>query len=218
MTRVPLTITVTLCSLACAAGARAQEGGALQLPPAETQTLNPSEPMPPGDGAPAAPAAALLGSPSGATAPAPATQPVPQALPGGAPETPTPQLVIDPTQPNQLAYFSPRLGARFLIQPMFLPQFGQFFGARLVSLPEPGSPLLQLGLSEGDVITRLDGLPVRDTWELERHVFETSVRFIRDGEQVVRRGTMYICPHQFFRDRYAFPWEPVGCGRIVLRP
>ncbi len=215
MTRVSLTIAVSLCSLAFAAGARAQEGGALQLPPQETPALTPSEPMPPGDGAPAA---ALLSTPAEATAPAPATQPAPQALSGGAPGTPTQQLVIDPTQPNQLAYFSPRLGARFLIQPMFLPQFGQFFGARLVSLPEPGSPLLQLGLSEGDVITRLDGLPVRDTWELERHVLETSVRFIRDGEQVVRRGTMYICPHQFFHDRYAFPCEPHGCGRVVLRP
>jgi hypothetical protein len=218
MTRISRTFAVTLCSLVLAGGAAAQEGAALQLPPEETPTLTPAEPMPPSDGSTPTPSAVPLASPVPPTAAAPLSQPAPQALSGGAPETPAQPLVIDPTQRNPLAYFSPRLGARFLIQPMFLPQFGHFYGARLVSMPEPGSPLLQLGLSEGDVITRLDGWPVMDTWELERHIFETSVRYIRAGEQVVRRGTMDICPHEFFRDRYAASCEPFGCGRIVLRP
>lgn len=217
MTRISRTFAVTVCSLALAGGAAAQEGAALRLPPEETPALTPAEPMPPSDGSTPAPAAAPLTAPAPPSA-APQTPPAPQALSGGAPGVPAQPLVIDPTPPNHLAYFSPRLGARFLIQPMFLPQFGRFYGARLVSMPEPGSPLLQLGLSEGDVITRLDGLPVMDTLELERHIFETSVRYIRAGEQVVRRGTMDICPHEFFRDRYAASWEPFGCGRIVLRP
>lgn len=127
------------------------------------------------------------------------------------------QLVIDPSQPNPLAYFSPRLGARFLIQPMFLPQFGNFTAARIVSVPEFGSPLLQLGLEEGDVITRLDGLPVVSLQELERHILETGVRFIRAGEQNVCKGTMFVDPHRLFFDPYS-PGCNHNCNNLALRP
>ena len=140
--------------------------------------------------------------------------------PGVGNQTPAPaQLILDPSQPNQLAYFSPRLGARFLIQQMHLPQFGSFWAARIVSVPEFDSPLRQLGLDEGDVITRLDGIPVMNTRELERHILDTGVRFIKAGSQTVVRGTMFINPNRFFVD----PYRPgcVGtpiCGTTVLRP
>jgi hypothetical protein len=143
------------------------------------------------------------------------TQPVAPTSPGVAPQ----QLVIDPTQPNQLAYFSPRLGARFLIEQLSLPQFGLFWGARIVSEPAANSPLRQLGLGAGDVITRLDGLPLTSTLELERHILETGVRFLRAGEQHVCQGTMFVHPGMYFVDPYApvCPHTP-GCGSLVLRP
>jgi hypothetical protein len=139
-------------------------------------------------------------------------QPGPVLPPGqGAPQTK--QLILDPTQPNQLAYFSPRLGARFLIEKMYMPQFGYFWGARIVSQPEWGSPLRQIGLGEGDVITRLDGVPVMNTNELERHILDTGVRSIKAGHDHVHRQTIYVNPNKFFQDPYAVgPWCPHDHG------
>lgn len=128
------------------------------------------------------------------------------------------QLVVDPTQPNQLAYFSRKLGARFLVQQMYLPQFGNFWAARIVSEPEMNSPLRQLGLEQGDVITRLDGIPVMNTQELERHILDTGVRFIRAGGQNVFKGTMYINPQMVFVDPYNPGCNPHQCGTVALRP
>lgn len=101
---------------------------------------------------------------------------------------------------GQLAYFSPRLGARFVVQRISLPQHGTFTAARLVSEPEPGSPLLQIGLRQGDVITRLDGTPVTVTRELERHILETTVRYIRAGKSHVQQGQIFIRQHHYFDD------------------
>jgi hypothetical protein len=101
---------------------------------------------------------------------------------------------------GQLAYFSPRLGARFVIQRITLPQHGTFNAARLVSEPEPDSPLLQIGLRQGDVITRLDGTPVTITRELERHILETTVRYIRAGKSTVQQGQVFIQQHHYFDD------------------
>lgn len=129
------------------------------------------------------------------------------------------QLVVDPTQPNQLAYYSRRLGARFLVQQLYLPQFGHFWAARIVSEPAWDSPLRQLGLEEGDVITRLDGLPVTSTQELERHVLDTGVRYIKTGTQQVIQAKMFIQPHKYFADPWApnFPHQP-GMGNVAVRP
>lgn len=139
--------------------------------------------------------------------PVPFQQPQFKGLPQMGPNLPgqpkTQQLVIDPNQPNGLAYFSPRLGARFLVGQMYLPQFGSFWGARIVSQPEWGSPLRKLGLREGDIITRLDGVPITSPAELERHTLETGVRFLRTGSDHVFRDTLYIRPGQIFQDPYA---------------
>jgi hypothetical protein len=130
------------------------------------------------------------------------------------------QLVLDPSQPNSLAYFSPKLGARFLIEQVFLPQFGHFTAARIVSHPEQGSPLLQLNLQIGDVITRLDGLPANNLPELERHILETNVRFIRGGTQSVQQGEIFIQPNYWFVDPYApvNPHCPHHCPQSALLP
>ena len=207
MQRVSLTLIVAAISLACSAAARAEEPGlvlnqALALPPVlepNNDALVESS----------TPRQVVINEPQ-LNVP---QQPIQVQQPAQVQ-----QLVIDPSQPNPLAYFSPRLGARFLIQPMFLPQFGNFMAARIVSVPEFGSPLLQLGLEEGDVITRLDGLPVVNLAELERHILETGVRFIRAGEQSVCQGTMFVNPHKFFVD----PYSP-GCDHhchenLALRP
>ena len=123
----------------------------------------------------------------------------------------------------RLAYFSRRLGARFVVQKFYLPEFGSFFGARLVSEPEHGSPLRQLGLEQGDVITRLDGTPVTDTDELEKHILDTNVRYIRAGESRVRAATMIVSQFRQFRDPVNFDIVDRGHhhhdhDRTALRP
>ena len=87
------------------------------------------------------------------------------------------RMVVDPLgQPA--AYYAWRLGAEFEIQTLQIPGY-VFRAARIVSEPEFGSPLNQLGLQVGDVITRLDGIPVTNYAELDRHAHRTVVRYIK---------------------------------------
>lgn len=94
----------------------------------------------------------------------------------------------DPNAPKLLGIFVPppnyrsdRLQGNFVGRPMFVMLDGKkfsFWGARAFSLDE-NSPLRKLGLVEGDVLTRLDGVTLdvdkieeRGAWqmpELERH-------------------------------------------------
>jgi S1-C subfamily serine protease len=66
-----------------------------------------------------------------------------------------------------------------------------FPGAKLLSYPDPGSPLRQIGLRPGDIITRLDGVRVTSYAELDRHYANTSVRYVR-YPATVRIGTIFI--------------------------
>ncbi len=77
------------------------------------------------------------------------------------------------------------------------------FGARIVSVPGPRSPLRQLGLRVGDVITRLDGIPfssLNDYDELEDHFGPTYVRYIRSGTSTVREGLVHLGWHPVIPD------------------
>ncbi len=99
------------------------------------------------------------------------------------------QLVDQAGQPS--AYYAWRLGAEFEIQTIQVPGY-VFRAARIVSEPEFGSPLNQLGLQVGDVITRLDGIPVTNYAELERHAYRTVVRYVKAGTINPRNGVIYI--------------------------
>jgi len=88
--------------------------------------------------------------------------------------------------------YSPTLGAEFRVENFFLPAFGQFTSVRLVSVPEWNSPLRNLGLQPGDVITRLDGVRVDNLAELENHYSWTQVRYIKTGTQIVKIGNIFI--------------------------
>lgn len=102
------------------------------------------------------------------------------------------------------SYRSPTLAGNFLAQWMYLNLNGQivtFWGARAVSL-DPQSPLRALGMRSGDVITRMDGIPIwnemsraNGAWqipELERHFGGTEVRFILQGTNRVRVGQIVL--------------------------
>jgi membrane-associated protease RseP (regulator of RpoE activity) len=122
--------------------------------------------------------------------------------PGGLRERRTIQRQIITPRPG---YRSPTLGGEFRAEWMYILQNGQmttFWGARILTL-RPDSPMLQLGVRPGDVITRLDGIPIwkrmfrRDDgpWqlvELERHYGATEVRYIRQGTHRVRVGQVIL--------------------------
>lgn len=134
------------------------------------------------------------------------------------PPVQTQQVIVDPGYGGQpvLAYFSPRLGARFEIQSIQIGNFEPVWAARIVSQPEYGSPLHQLGLTVGDVITRLDGNPVSTEHELERHVYDTTVRYVKAGSDHVHQDTMYV-ENRFFQPP-VYPGQPGGCQHHTLRP
>ena len=129
------------------------------------------------------------------------------------------QVVIDDGNGQSLAYFSNRLGARFVIQSIQVGNYSPVLAARIVSDPRAGSPLQQLNLSIGDVITRLDGIPVTSTQELERHIFDTKVRFVRAGSQSVSQGYMWVDKNRYFQETY-YPCYACnsGTGGGGLRP
>lgn len=118
-------------------------------------------------------------------------------------------------------YCSARLKGCFLAQRMRLNGF-RFIGARITSLA-PDSPLHALGLQVGDVITRLDGVPIKTGMiydpisqtrrlpQMERHYGQTRVRYIRTGTKVVREEITNLGPRwpQF---------DPDGFGGDGLAP
>ncbi|MDR1140736.1 MAG: hypothetical protein LBL62_03520 [Planctomycetaceae bacterium] len=88
-------------------------------------------------------------------------------------------------------YYSPKLGAMFIIQNMKIPGFA-FTAARLTSDPIEGSPLNAIGLRRGDVVTRLDNDLTDSLEELERHEKDTIVRYIKTGTTKVQLARIYI--------------------------
>jgi hypothetical protein len=135
------------------------------------------------------------------------TAPVP-AAPVPVPETeaighPQPAVNGTPTRTDRdypRGFFSPTLGAHFAVQAFHTPALGRFPGVRMTSDPVEGSPLKQIGLSRGDVITRLDGAPVVDLNELEMHVEQTHVRYIKEATTVVHVGVINIDEYGYFED------------------
>ena len=106
------------------------------------------------------------------------------------------------------SYYSPRLKARFLLQQMSIPGHN-FWGARIVDM-DWNSPLRNIGLNVGDVVTRLDGVRVStgmyqqndfstgmQFWaipQMEKHYSFTHVRFIRTGTTMVQQLTTDLGP------------------------
>ena len=88
-------------------------------------------------------------------------------------------------------YFSQTLRCHFTVRTV---QFNGYTvrAARLVSNPEWGSPLRKLGLRQGDVIFRLDGVPVSNNYELDNHYSWTTVRYSRQGVSQIENGKIYI--------------------------
>ena len=87
--------------------------------------------------------------------------------------------------------FSPKLGAVVRLEYMELPGYC-FMAARLMSDPLEGSPLHELGLQAGDVITRVGGVSVDSIEVLDQHERETEIRFIRSDTARVQLAQVYI--------------------------
>jgi serine protease Do len=72
----------------------------------------------------------------------------------------------------------------------------------LVAEPQPGSPAEKAGIKAGDVITAMNGTPLKDSRDLARHVAQlapgSSVKFdiVRDGESKSISVTLGELPNQ----------------------
>jgi len=87
--------------------------------------------------------------------------------------------------------YSSKLGASFRIENMEIPGY-RFTAARLMSDPVAGSPLRDIGLLKGDVITRLNDSPTSTLAELERHTGTMAMRYIKTGTTKVLLANIYI--------------------------
>ncbi|MCA9047898.1 MAG: hypothetical protein KDA89_04180, partial [Planctomycetaceae bacterium] len=124
------------------------------------------------------------------------------------PPTPSEPNALVPTPTNGSATavtdnasqgrFSPTFGTRFVVRTFESDVYGPFPGALITSEPQPGSPLHQLKLTTGDIITRLDDARVRSAMELEIHARDTSVRFLSKSTGKVQVGVIYIDEYRFF--------------------
>lgn len=105
---------------------------------------------------------------------------------------------------GQSVYRSNALQADFIVEWMYVNPPGrhfEFWGARIIDVA-PSSPLWQVSVGPGDVITRLDGIPIGrrmrrrnggwDIPELERHFGRTEVRHIRQGSQLAHDGWINV--------------------------
>ncbi len=92
---------------------------------------------------------------------------------------------------NANEYYSRKLGATFGFEKMQIPGY-KFVGARLLTEPVNGSPLYELGLRRGDVVTRLDNDPASSADALELHEKVTTIRYIKTGTTKVLIDRIYI--------------------------
>ncbi len=98
----------------------------------------------------------------------------------------------------------------------------------LVAEPQPGSPAAKAGIQAGDVITALNGTPVKDSRDLARHVAQlapgTSVKFdvLRDGANKSITLTLGELPNerqaQADTDQHAAPTSGVPHLGLQLAP
>ncbi|MDR0705782.1 MAG: hypothetical protein LBF88_12445 [Planctomycetaceae bacterium] len=101
------------------------------------------------------------------------------------------EKIVTVTPARTSDYYSPKLGATFIIQNMKIPGY-TFTAARLTSDPIEDSPLNVIGLRQGDVVTRLDNDAVDSLEELERHEKNTLIRYIKTGTVKVQLAKIYI--------------------------
>lgn len=86
-----------------------------------------------------------------------------------------PQAAAAPVQYAQVPSdrFSPTLGISYRFV-----RYGRGFGAVLTRNAAPGSPMSQIRLERGDMITHLDNQPIYSAADLESHHSQTSVAFV----------------------------------------
>ena len=198
--RMSLSAAVAV-TLVIAAVARAQDDSGVPPPDAEAISVDEFAPVEVTAGGPAEAAQAGQG-PGGGYAVAPGFAPQWNVQGGGV-------------------YYSPTLRGHFRAQWLLLRQGGRqfrFWGARIVHL-DFNSPLRQIGLSPGDVVTRLDGISVargmfrqgNQPWQMvqmEQHFGRTEVRYIIRGTNVVQCGDMMLdgmYPPQFLDEHMLEP-------------
>ena len=92
-------------------------------------------------------------------------------------------------QDQKAGYYSPRLGIYYDALP-----YQEASAVRLLSDPVPGSPLRQeqIQLKRGDVIVRLDGVPLKGEGDVERHHGKTTVHYFSGGKGQVQIRYVFL--------------------------
>ena len=104
------------------------------------------------------------------------------------------QIIVErqvPVAVSNEGSYSHKLGALFSIENMEIPGY-RFTAARLMSDPVDSSPLRDIGLQKGDVITRLNDAPTNTLAGLERHTGNMAMRYIKTGTTRVQLANIYI--------------------------
>jgi hypothetical protein len=121
--------------------------------------------------------------------------PAPAPAPNAPQYRQVPAPMPTPMPPG--AYYSWRMQASFVVQPIDLSPYG-WPGyrpvAQLVSMPLPFSPLSRIGLTPGDMITRLDDIPIRTYADLDNHYTLTKITFIRQGTYYAQQAWVDLGP------------------------
>jgi hypothetical protein len=93
-----------------------------------------------------------------------------------------------------ITFFSSQLGCRLKIEVVTLHDLGSFTCAKLISNPVPGSPLAELGLVRGDMITRLHGSRIHSEADLRCQTGDILCRYVKAADCLVLENT--ICLHE----------------------
>lgn len=155
-------------------------------------------------------------TPPVSVSPAPATTPTspPAATPAPAPGS-APRQVQAPAPNPADAYYSWRMQAHFVIQTIDLTPYG-WAGyrpvAQLVAPPSPYSPIARLGLRPGDMITRIDDVPISTYADLDSHYTLTKLTFLRQGFYYAQQAWVDLGP------LYPGVRPPVYPGRVLVDP
>ena len=88
-------------------------------------------------------------------------------------------------------------------------------GAMLDSNPAPGTPLAELGLRRGDIITHIDGRSLQSLQDLNRATVDSEVRFMRGNETRFAGNLLKNANDNFLKSFEVAGMQEVEAGTLM---